>query len=432
MKLQLKNEEGQTLVFTALCMSILLGFLALALDVGLMFNARHRIQTAADAAAIAGAIELGYHSSTGSGDANNVVMAARAAAGLNLITDTTNQVAVNLSPTAGYHTGPGYVEVIITQPNPTFLMGMFGRSTMNVSARAVGGVPPSATCMYILDPNLSDGDVLYTKKTITASNCGVQVNSPNTGAVCLHGSGTIDSDFLHIVGGLDTANGCKASKNAPLQTGVAPVSDPFNNLTGPSLATDCSAPGTGNTTESTSITSLAQLPKPKPNPDGILSDQVYCFSGTNVSLDGGSTTLALGAGIYVFEHGVNIGNVTVNGGTIDNAGGVFNQKNTYLAITAPTSGIYDGIALMQPSINTTSGSTPPSIQVQFGSGTQDLEGIIYAPTSLVTLHDNGAKHWRAGAIIAYQLSTTTDMTITDNYNVANPNTTPLKKIALVE
>ncbi len=425
-----KNEEGQTVVITALCMTILLGFTAMAVDVGMMFRARRSLQSAADAAAVAAAIEMGYHGTA------NIVTVAQGAAAQNGVTNAT-QVAVHNPVTDGYHTGSGYVEVVITQPNPAIFMGVFGRSSMNVMARAVGGDPASAACMYILDNNPADSDVLYVKKTLTANNCGVQVNSPNADAVCLHGSGTVVADYLHIVGGLDNGGPCKSSKNAPMQQGVAPVADPFNDLTGPIPATDCMA---GNTTALTSITTTSQLPTPKANADGILSDQVYCFSGTNVSLDGGSSTLTLGPGIYVFEHGVNVGNVQVNGGTIDNAGGVFNQKNTYLGITAPTGGIYDGIALMQPSINNTAVSsgtcsvttTPCTMQVQFGSGTEDLIGIIYAPTSVITLHDNGAKHWTAGAIIAWQLTMTTDMTLTDNYNLANPSTTPLKKIALVE
>ena len=435
-----REESGQTVVLTAFCMTILLGFTALAVDVGMMFRAKRSLQSAADAAAVAAAIEMGYNGNNGlTGSSNNITAAADAAAALNGITDPT-QVAVNNPVTSGYHTGSGFVEVVITQPNSMIFTGMFGRSSMNVMARAVGGDPASAACMYILDNKPADSDVLYVKKTLTANNCGVQVNSPNANAVCLHGAGTVVADYLHIVGGLDNGGPCKSSKNAPMQQGVAPIADPFGDLQGPIPATDCTTGTGGNTTSSTSITSTSQLPTPKANADGILSDQVYCFSGTNVSLDGGSSTLNLGPGIYVFEHGVNVGNVKVNGGTIDNAGGVFNQKNTYLAITAPTSGIYDGIALMQPSINNTATSsgtcstatTPCTMQVQFGSGTEDLVGIIYAPTSVITLHDNGAKHWTAGAIIAWQLSMTTDMTLTDNYNLVNPSTTPLKKITLVE
>jgi hypothetical protein len=346
MKSRFRKEEGQTVVLTALCMTILMGFMALAVDVGMMFRAKRSLQSAADAAAVAAAIEMGYNGTT------NITTVAQAAAALNGVTDGT-QVAVNNPVTNGYHTGAGYVEVVITQPNPVLFMGVFGTSKLNVTARAVGGDPASAACMYILDDKPADSDVLFVKKTLTANNCGVQVNSPNANAVCLHGAGTVVADYLHIVGGLDSGGPCKASKNAPMQQGVAPVTDPFGDLTGPIPATDCKTGSGGNTTALTSITSTSQLPTPKANADGILSDQVYCFSGTNVVLDGGGSTLTLGPGIYVFEHGVNVGNVQVNGGTIDNAGGVFNQKNTYLGITAPTSGIYDGIALMQPSINNT-------------------------------------------------------------------------------
>jgi Flp pilus assembly protein TadG len=41
-------------------MPLLLGFVALAVDVGLMFRAEREMQTAADSGAIAGAEELNY------------------------------------------------------------------------------------------------------------------------------------------------------------------------------------------------------------------------------------------------------------------------------------------------------------------------------------------------------------------------------------
>ena len=60
----LRNENGQTLVLTALCMTAMLGFMALALDVGLLFRARRNMQTAADSAAIAGAQDYMWNAST--------------------------------------------------------------------------------------------------------------------------------------------------------------------------------------------------------------------------------------------------------------------------------------------------------------------------------------------------------------------------------
>ena len=64
---RLRDERGQVLVMTAFCMACLLGALGLAVDCGVLFNARRQMQTAADAAAMAAATESFYN---GSGSAN--------------------------------------------------------------------------------------------------------------------------------------------------------------------------------------------------------------------------------------------------------------------------------------------------------------------------------------------------------------------------
>ncbi|MCU0507079.1 MAG: Tad domain-containing protein, partial [Anaerolineae bacterium] len=58
MKISLRSERGQTLVWVALFMLVLLGFAALAIDAGNLYNERRRMQNAADGAALAGAEEL--------------------------------------------------------------------------------------------------------------------------------------------------------------------------------------------------------------------------------------------------------------------------------------------------------------------------------------------------------------------------------------
>lgn len=57
---RLKEESGQVLVMTALSITVLLGFMAFATDVGLLLRERRMLQTAADSAAIAGAAEALY------------------------------------------------------------------------------------------------------------------------------------------------------------------------------------------------------------------------------------------------------------------------------------------------------------------------------------------------------------------------------------
>lgn len=55
-----RSQRGTTAVMVALCMTVLLGFCALAVDIGVVAYERSRISNAVDAAALAGAQELIY------------------------------------------------------------------------------------------------------------------------------------------------------------------------------------------------------------------------------------------------------------------------------------------------------------------------------------------------------------------------------------
>jgi Putative Flp pilus-assembly TadE/G-like len=54
----LRREDGQSLVLLVLCMVVLLGMLGLVVDVGQLYITKHRLQTAADAAALSAAQDL--------------------------------------------------------------------------------------------------------------------------------------------------------------------------------------------------------------------------------------------------------------------------------------------------------------------------------------------------------------------------------------
>jgi hypothetical protein len=128
----------------------------------------------------------------------------------------------------------------------------------------------------------------------------------------------------------------------------------------------------------------------------------------------------------MFEKGVTIsGTVTVNGGTLDVYGGTFNQGNALLNITAPTSGTYNGIALMQPSNNAN------DLQVQFGSGNQKLDGYIYAPGAEVYLQDHGGGITATGIVAATMFDKASVIRI-PSYDAAHPTTTVNRVVTLVE
>jgi uncharacterized membrane protein len=58
MKCFRRLQSGQIFVLTSLALVAIIGFAALAVDVGFLYSNRRRMQTAADAAAVAGATAL--------------------------------------------------------------------------------------------------------------------------------------------------------------------------------------------------------------------------------------------------------------------------------------------------------------------------------------------------------------------------------------
>ena len=120
------------------------------------------------------------------------------------------------------------------------------------------------------------------------------------------------------------------------------------------------------------------------------------------------------------------GSPTTLGVTLDILGGTFTQANSNLSIYAPTSGPYNAIAIMQPTANPTT-----TLQVQFGSGNEHLDGMIYAPGAEVDLHDNGGGVTATG-IIAKSMSIKSSSITIPSYSAAHPLTTPLRAVTMVE
>ena len=146
-----RQLSGQILLLATISLVVLLGFTALAVDVGLLYSTRRRMQTAADAAAIAGATALR--------DGQNYTTAADAVTSFNGFTNSQNNVTVTVSePTlpSPYPSSVTYVEVDISQSVPTYFLRVLGYKSMKVGARAVSGAVAGPACIYALDPSGSE------------------------------------------------------------------------------------------------------------------------------------------------------------------------------------------------------------------------------------------------------------------------------------
>ena len=411
-----EDESGQMLVMTALSLVLLMGSLALAIDVGVLFRAQRNMQIAADAAAVAAALNDQY------GATSTPTAAANAAALANGVAST--YVTVNNPPASGWHTGVGYIEVIVNQPNPTYFMSMFGINPVNVAARAVAGIVPSPSCIYILNPTGANSFYIKGNSSIQTPGCGIQVDSTNSNAMCVQGSASVNGPYINIVGGQNPSGKCGKSPGATVNKGVLSLPDPYKGLTGPTTTSQCSSTSSATTLSGTVA--------------GPGAGNTICYTNA-VAINGAS----MGAGTYVFMNGLTLsGNVSVTNGTIDVEQGDFTQGNANLAITAPAdkTNPYNSIAFMVPSTNTQmschnsvnsfGGASSPCLQIQFGSGNENLDGIIYAPTSTVFLQDQGGGVQAAG-VVAYNLYNNSQIDIT-SYNKQHPSTTPLSTVSMVE
>src|SRR5579871_5495110 len=157
--------RGQMLPVIGGGMVVLLGVLALSVDVGQWRYLQRREQAAADAAAIAGAIQT-YYPASQSSQTNGlnftgpieIANAARAAATSNGFTDDNGAgkvtVTVNNPPSSGNYTSSSQaVEVIVKQSAPLFFAKLAGLTSDYVSARAVAraGVPADF-CVMQMNP----------------------------------------------------------------------------------------------------------------------------------------------------------------------------------------------------------------------------------------------------------------------------------------
>ncbi len=401
---RLGTESGQAvLVMVALSLPILLGFTGFALDVGTLFRAKRLAQTAADSAAIGGASRLKYST------APDVTTAAQADAVLNGMTNGQggSTVTVNRPPLSGPHQCSSdtncnsYVEVITAQSSPTFFMKVFGWDPVTVGARAVATQGSGQGCIVALG---TSGTTFSNSgnTTLSASQCGISVNSPDPSAMSVNGNVTINVGTIGVVGGYSQAGGSASISPTP-STGVAPVSNPLGFLTPPT----CSATGSSSTSGGTTTfqpgnyTSTTTINGTSNN---VFASGVYCFSG-NLKISGNPTISGTGVTFY-FSGSASL-NMT-GGGTV--------------SLSAPTSGTYNGILIYQNPSDTS------SISLGGNSG-GTIAGVVYAPGAAIDFQGtSGATFYVAIVTKSISIGGTPNV---QNYATLNGQS-PITAAALVE
>jgi Flp pilus assembly protein TadG len=163
-----REDVGQTLVFTALILTAFLGVTGIAVDAGKGYYAFNMLRASTDAAALAGAAGMpntttattyadNYGSKVSAFNANGVMTSVTTAVSFECLTSVTNDFDADCENATGGSTGTTYNAVQVTQTAkvPTWIGPLFGMPTFNIrdvsTASMKGGTPTPYNIAIILD-----------------------------------------------------------------------------------------------------------------------------------------------------------------------------------------------------------------------------------------------------------------------------------------
>jgi len=349
------RERGQSLALVAVAMFVLLAILGFAIDFGYYRYVRRQLQNAADAAALAGAMEITY------GDVTTAGQDASAENGFSTATPGISVVISN-PPATGVFAGSSYknyVQAVVTDSNvPTFFSRIFNGTAPTLSATAVaeGGVD----CLYGLDT--ASGALTLSAYVLNIA-CGVVDDDNlvlNGGVLCAPSIALVGSE---TGGGGLTCSGTFFNQARPVHLN-SPVVDPLcpnlaNCMAAPSPATLPTCTGTKGVYKVTNVNSGPTITS------ALTLTAGYC-GGISISGSGSTSPVIFSPGNYY-------GPITISNSVVTFDAGTY-------AINIPTSSTSAGIAVQNAIF---AGST-----VKFQAGTYTIAGGISDDAGLLGFGSN--------------------------------------------
>ncbi len=358
------------MVSVAFALPVLLGVAALAIDVSFWYSNKREAQSAADAGAIAGALEVMRLNQDPDepviteGDILNIALASGEENGYDAGEGDT--IEVNYPPENGSYSGAGdAVEVIIQQPANTYLAGILMEEEVSVGARAVAVVDVNDTCIWGLNPTAKNTVKISGSANVNLP-CGIMSNSNDpTESIGVDGGGCVHATKIKTAGGSD---GNCIHPNA--LEDVNQVKDPLQNTEPPSYG-GCDDASNIKVNNGDAVVLDAQA-------NGgqlVLCGRIdvtggtldftpgeYILDGASVSFSGGEIN-GTDVSFYITEDSGQGDSISVSADSI-------------VDLSAPWDGQNPGVLFYQDR------DSPPNIQHSFtGGANMNLEGILYFPNA---------------------------------------------------
>lgn len=349
------RRGGAILVKFAILVPVLFAWVGLVIDTGLLLSTKRQMQNAADAAALAAAMDL-LRIRQGVSLPHDLTGSARNYAHLNGLEESVEPEVYNPPATGPYAGDDNYVEVVITKPLRTWFIQVVGVNTdQEVRARAVAGLEASTLTdvLVVLNPNPSgQGAGLDASGGGTIQVFGsIRVNAEGSKAILPGsqlGKGTgIFAENVTVVGDIGGQGASYIFDNStypnstPLDpskitTGDLPASDPYAYLATPTLDS-----GVVNATNQGDVSYSV----PKAGETLYIEPGIY----SSISITGGNAgTVEFKPGIYVLSPTHNVTNTLVinnSGGQVIGNGVMFYNTGSDYSATSGLPDSQDGFTL---------------------------------------------------------------------------------------
>ncbi|WP_263378073.1 pilus assembly protein TadG-related protein [Granulicella paludicola] len=401
-----RDESGQTAIIAAVCLVMLVSFIGLAIDVGNLRYQQRKLQAAADAAALAAALELqscgtshncsamqtaaskSVTENAYTGAALVLNCGATASSGLTLMLN--NPVCANGSsdPNAS---NTNYVEVVMKQYKSTYFASLLGFTSVPVVARAEATRAP-APCIYALDKTSTNAISVDALAALQAQ-CPIVDESSSPSAFGCNVLAAVSATLIRVTGGTEGLLCAGVNPPPEVHAPIPTPADPLAYLPKPAVPSTC----TGSPT--LGLTSLQILGTATLSPGrycgGIIigpAANVTFLPGTYVLTNTGLLGIPLLGGLTVTAGATVQGNgVTFyNDGPSNGLTGGITFAGTLplisnINLVAPTTGTYAGILFFQDPNDT----APAILAASIGGGTK-LEGAFYFPSASVSYAVSGS------------------------------------------
>ena len=368
---------------------LVLGALAVSVEAGYWYKTKTDKQLIVDMAAYAGALELI------NSDNPTAKNAAKLDALHNGFDPSLGTIVVNIPPLSGGNISPTAVEVIMTQKGNQYFSNLIGKNRITYRNRSVAEYFRGAdACMLALNTTASGAFTTTGSTSIALDKCAIGVNSDHAQAADFGGNSSTIAECLSVVGGIDGISNTNFACGSPL-TSANEVVDPYEQIGAPDLVDypSCTNPvktgkddismAGGRYCKNINLKGTARLD----------SNSTYIFDGIDVKFIGNASEM-IGDGVTL---------VLMNGASLSNVNG-----GSDIAITAPTSGPYKGIAIYSDPATQPAGDT---VRINGGSSTS-IEGLMYFPTQELEFSGNTTGSNACTVVVASTIKLTGDSELT--------------------